>query len=385
MAQPGTEIVARASVSIREADVPGQLIRALGSAPFALVLLFMSPGADLSGIAGAVAKAWPSTPVTGCTTAGEITGAGYEEETVVAIGFSARHFAAETLLIPDLDGFSRNGAAADLLQARQRLKLSHPGFAHECALLLVDGLSVREDELAAALAGGAGNMPMVGGSAGDGTRFEETFILHDGKPLRHAAMLCVLRSDCPVRALNMDHLNPTGLRMVVTDADPAARIVRQINAEPAAQEYARLLGKDLARLDSFTFAAHPLALRMGPRHHVRAIQRMLPSGDLLFFSAIASGVVLSLTEPRDLVGHLDAELARLRLPAEPLAVLGFDCILRRIEAQEKQLTGKVSDVLRRHRVWGFSTYGEQVGPMHVNHTLTGCAFYPPGTDLGDEL
>ncbi|WP_226936744.1 FIST signal transduction protein [Pseudogemmobacter faecipullorum] len=380
----GDQIVARASVSVREADVAGQLTRALGPGPFALVLLLLSPEADLTGIAGAARSAWPMARVVGCTTAGEITGAGYEEETIVAIGFSSRHFLAETLLIPDLDRLSRNDIAADLLQIRQRLSSGQAALPYECGLLLVDGLSVREDELAAALAGGAGNMPLVGGSAGDGTRFERTFILHDGIAMRHAAVLCVLRSDCPVRALNMDHLHPTGVRMVVTDADPSARIVRQINGEPAAQEYARLLGRDLAMLDSFTFAAYPLALRIGARHHVRAIQRMLPSGELLFFSAIASGVVLSLTEAHDLVGHLSAGLERLRAPAEPVAVLAFDCILRRIEGREKQLTDKVSDVLRRHRVWGFSTYGEQIGPMHVNHTLTGCVFYPPGTRLEEE-
>jgi len=34
-------------------------------------------------------------------------------------------------------------------------------------------------------------------------------------------------------------------------------------------------------------------------------------------------------------------------------------------------------VLRRHNVRGFSTYGEQLGALHVNHTMTGVAFYPP--------
>jgi len=33
--------------------------------------------------------------------------------------------------------------------------------------------------------------------------------------------------------------------------------------------------------------------------------------------------------------------------------------------------------LRRHGVVGFSTYGEQLNAMHVNHTMTGVALYPP--------
>ena len=52
-------------------------------------------------------------------------------------------------------------------------------------------------------------------------------------------------------------------------------------------------------------------------------------------------------------------------------------MLRRIEAEEKQLFGKISDILRRHNVTGFSTYGEQIASAHVNQTITGVAIYPP--------
>ena len=86
-------------------------------------------------------------------------------------------------------------------------------------------------------------------------------------------------------------------------------MVRQINAEPAAQEYARLLGKDPAQLTTFTFAAHPVVVRIGGRHHVRAIQRVAENGDLVFFSAIDEGLVLTLAEPQDMAAHLDEALS----------------------------------------------------------------------------
>lgn len=372
--------IIHASASAHEPDVLDRIADQLGPGPFALVMLFISPEADLRHVARQAARL-PARHVVGCTTAGEISARGYEEGAVVATAFPDRHFAAETLLIPNLDRFSRTEAASAFLQARQALAQEFPHFPHEFSILLVDGLSTMEDRLTSALAAGAGTVPLIGGSAGDGTRFRDTFVLHHGQLLQNAAVLSVLRGTCPVRAVNMDHLEPTNRKMVVTEADPAARIVRRINGEPAAQEYARILGKDPAMLDHLTFAAHPLAVRVGARHHVRAIQQMLPSGDLLFFAAIDTGVVLTLTRPHNLAAHLDAELTRLAEPARPLAVLAFDCILRRIEARENQLTGAVSEILRHHRVHGFSTYGEQFGPMHVNHTLTGCVFYPPGTIL----
>lgn len=382
-AGPPQDYIARAAAPWDADDVTGALAAGLGPGPFALVMLFVSPRADVARIAAEAAARLPAAHVTGCTTAGEICDAGYAEGMVLALGFPARHFAAELLALTDLDRFSRTEAAAAFLDARQRLATDHAHLPHEFALLLVDGLSLREDDLASALAAGAGSVPLIGGSAGDGARFAETLVIHDGRVLRHAAVLSVLRSACPVRALNMDHLRPTPRRMVVTSADPAARIVRRLNDAPAAQEYARTLGMAPGLIDYVTFASHPLAVRLGGRYHVRAVQRVLPSGELLFFSAIDEGVVLALTEPQDLAAHLDRRLSELAAPAAPV-VLGFDCILRRIEAEQSQRAGAVSEVLRRHGVWGFSTYGEQFGPLHVNHTLTGCAIYPPGTRLPEQ-
>ena len=365
-------IVATASVPAQEGQAAAALARALGPGPFAVVILFASPLADIHRLAAEAD--FGGAPVIGCTTAGEISAEGYAEGEIVAVGLLAAHFAADPILIPDLRALSAADLIGGLIRARQGLARARPDWEHEFAFLMVDGLSIREDELASALASGLGPVPLFGGSAGDGTRFKETFILHRGQVLRNAAVVTMFRSDCRVRVFNLDHLTPTGQRMVVTEADPARRIVRRINAEPAAREYARLLGKDPAQLTTFTFAAHPVVVRIGGKHHVRAIQQVAENGDLVFFSAIDEGLVLSLAEPSDMVAHLEGELSAL---GQPEAILACDCILRRMEAQEKQKSGAVSALLRRFGVVGFSTYGEQLNAMHVNQTMTGVAIYPP--------
>lgn len=379
-AQPdaaGAALVARASVPV---DVPHPLRRleeSLGEGPFALVILFVSPEADLDALALRLPGRFGGAPVIGCSTAGEISAEGYTEGEIVAVALPAAHFAADLLPIPDLSVLEREALIGQLIRSRQALARQRSDWDGEFAFLMVDGLSVREDELAAALASGLGPVPLFGGSAGDGTRFGATYVLHEGQALQNAAVLALVRTDCRVRVFSLDHLVPTGARMVVTEADPARRIVRQINAEPAAQEYARLLGKDPAQLTTFTFAGHPVAVRIGGKHHVRAIREVGEDGDLVFFSAIDEGVVLTLAEPQDMVAHLAGQMAALSAGGRPAAILACDCILRRMEAQEKQKTGAVSAILREHRVVGFSTYGEQLNAMHVNQTMTGVAIYPP--------
>ncbi len=368
-------VLQRAEAAAWGADVVGELARGLGPGPFAEVLLFCSPRADLAAIAAQAGAVWPGVRIVGCTTAGEISGVGYAEGQVVAVGLPAAAFAVETVFVPDLSRIAREALVAELIRARARLAEARPGWAGEFAFVLVDGLSLREDELAATLATGLGPVPLFGGSAGDGLRFGATFVIADGRVWRDAAVVSFVRTSCGVKVFSLDHLVPSEVRMVVTDADPSARIVRQINAEPAALAYARLLGKDAGQLTTFTFAAHPVVVRLGGRHHVRSIQRMLPNGDLVFFSAIDEGLVLRLAEPMNMARHLETELDRL---GQPGAILACDCILRRIEAEEKQLYGELSRILQRHRVTGFSTYGEQFGALHVNQTMTGVALYPKG-------
>ena len=70
-------------------------------------------------------------------------------------------------------------------------------------------------------------------------------------------------------------------------------------------------------------------------------------------------------------------MTRLATPRKPDIILACDCILRRVEAEQKQMTTGLSRILSAFRVRGFSTYGEQINTMHVNQTLTGVAIYPP--------
>jgi hypothetical protein len=172
----------------------------------------------------------------------------------------------------------------------------------------------------------------------------------------------------------LDHFHPTEKKMVVTEADPARRRVMEINAERAAPAYAKMVGLDERDLNPMTFAAYPVVVRVGGEYHVRSIQQVEEDGSLRFYCGIDEGLVLTLANGDDIARNLDQALARLvaELGSVDL-ILGFDCILRRLEAEQKQKSLEVSQVLKRHGVIGFNTYGEQYRSMHVNQTFTGVA------------
>jgi hypothetical protein len=170
------------------------------------------------------------------------------------------------------------------------------------------------------------------------------------------------------------HFVPTETKLVITEADPEHRRVMEINGEPAAQAYADILGLQAQELNPTTFSNYPVILRIGGKDYVRSIQKVNEDGSLSFYCAIDNGLVLTLAQGVDIVENLKNQLSAIRqeIP-DPECIIGYDCILRRLEAQEKNLAGDLQRVLQKEKIFGFSTYGEQFNAIHVNQTLTGVA------------
>jgi len=150
--------------------------------------------------------------------------------------------------------------------------------------------------------------------------------------------------------------------------------VFELNAEPAAEEYARHIGVAVAALDHRVFAAHPLAVRIHDQYYVRAIQQVHDDLSLSFYCAVENGIVLTVMKPGPILPNLqtlvDGLQARL---GDLLLTIGCDCFLRRLELEDSDNLEQIGGFLRDQRVMGFNTYGEQFNGMHINQTFTGVA------------
>lgn len=371
-------IVRRASTMLTDTkNAVDDLVAQIGMEDMACVIVFVSPKFDLALLSGLMRKAYPDTPIVGCTTAGEIGETGYMEGTIVAVGLPRENFCISTTTITELSDLKYRAVASQVLELRRNVLHQEPEWSNEFAMLFVDGLSLKEDGLVSAIMPALGNTELFGGSAGDGMSFGKTWVMSGDKILSDAAVLILVRTRCPIQVFRFDNFVPTDIRMVVTEADPEKRIVKEINAEPAAREYARLVGKDPDQLSPFIFAAHPVVVRFGGQHHVRAIQQVDKTGHLQFFSEINEGMVLTVAQGQDIAQHLEHALSGLETGQKPASIIVCDCLLRRLDAEQQQAVGDVSKVLSNHGVVGFSTYGEQHNSMHVNQTFTGVAIYPP--------
>jgi hypothetical protein len=347
-----------------------------------LVVLFISPEYDRAAIEVAIAIEFAEVRVIGCTTAGEITAEGYKDGTISGISFDAAHFKARVALVPRLQNFKMEDGEHITSGVLEELGLSLPSTkstpSQTFAMLLVDGMSKQEELVVSSLNRFLDPIPLFGGSAGDGLDFGSTFVYADGRFHDDAAILAVFHTSCPFKVFKLDHFHATDRKMVVTEAEPNARLVREINGEAAAPAYARMVGLAAQELSPMIFAAYPVVVRIGGEYHVRSIQKVEADGSLRFYCGIEEGLVLTVAKGEDMAANLAANLTDVnRQLGDVQLILGFDCILRKLEAEQKQQTRAVSQVLQRHNVVGFSTYGEQFRSMHVNQTFTGVAIGRP--------
>jgi len=351
----------------------GELVDGLGAGPFPVVLLFSSPRYPPEDLVPRLARAIDA-PIAGCTSAGEIGPGGLVTGGAVAValpagGVTAQVFAAENARHLDLglfDGWREQlGGAAPSGAAA--------GRGGDLGLVLADGLCRREEHLVAALHDRFRPMRLVGASAGDDSRYEQTVVFAGDRVLPGGLVFVALElGGIPFRTFRLQDIRPLTEPLVITGARVEERQVVEIEGRPAAEVFAELAGgppegPDDARIRSFS-----LMVTIGGEEYIRSVRRVLDDGSLELHSAIDEGVVVRIGRSDDTTVGLRRLVESLERNAErPDLVLCFDCLHRRWELERQGRLDQASELLRALPVVGFTTYGEIVDSLHVNQTLTG--------------
>lgn len=342
------------------------------------VIFFCSSKYDLDKMGNALKNRF-SCPLIGCTTSGEITSTGYHEGSLVGVSLATEALKVHPRLISSLSQFSAEEAEAMASSIREGLSFSS-SFNKDLmfGFLLVDGLSMLEEQTISFIHSQFEGVSIVGGSAGDDLEFKTTKVYTDGRFISDAAVFALIETTLPFYTFKTQHFQPTEGKLVITEADPVNRCVMEINGEPAAQEYAEILGLKIDKLTPMVFSSHPVMLSIGGEYYVRSIQKVNEDESLSFYCAIDNGLVLTIAEGIGLVNNLESQLLEIKKQIPNLKlILGCDCILRRLEIQEKKIMDDVCEIMKDYNFVGFSTYGEQFNAVHVNQTLTGVAIGDP--------
>ncbi|QQO09386.1 FIST signal transduction protein [Breznakiella homolactica] len=242
-------------------------------------------------------------------------------------------------------------------------------------IIVFDGLCLGEEIIREFTMEKGLTIPMIGGAAADELEFKRTLVSLNEKMSGDGVAVMVMKMKIPFFFNHYVHYIPTNTSFLITRAEPAKRIVWEIDGKPAAPYYANILGlKGAEEIQHSHFAKNPLGVVIGETVYTRSPNAVIDGTGLQFYCYIEAGTKVHLLKQGDLLKNSRNALdeAREYLPDIQGALL-FNCILRYLEMQEYKTVDAFNDVFKPLSFIGFNTFGEELFTHH-NQTLTAVFF-----------
>ena len=155
----GTQSSVADSIVVAQAKTAGpreaaeEISRQLASLDLAMIIVFVSPYYDPAIFIEELTCRIPGTPIFGCTTAGELAPSGWEEDSVVAMGFIAADFIVAARPFPDLSAFRVDHGRSICSELHQDFtrRTEERDCGEAFGLLFIDGMCQREEALMSAI------------------------------------------------------------------------------------------------------------------------------------------------------------------------------------------------------------------------------------------
>ncbi len=316
----------------------------------------------------ALARAYPQSHLIGCSTAGEIFDTAITDDSLSVAVVRFERTELKT-------AFATVAASGDSFAAGQSLaaQLAAPNLRG--VLVLSDGHYVNGSALVAGLNAGLPNCVVVtGGLAGDGDRFERTWVLQDGEPRTGLVSAAGFYGD----HVRIGHGSKGGWdlfgieRRVTRSRD---NVLFELDGRPALALYKEYLGERASGLPA-TALLFPLSLRIGAEDEKLLVRTVLAVDEatqsMTFAGDIPEGALVQLMHAnfdRLIEGAGEAAMMTNAKTTAPLLSIAISCVGRRLvlgERTEEELEA-TRDVLPPHtRQIGFYSYGE-ISPYASGH------------------
>lgn len=341
-----------------------------------VVVFFCSHTHDGEAISKGLKAQHPEAEIVGCTTAGEFTERLSITGAVSAMAIPKGRVGKVAAALIEHGGDPRGAvrAAGDQFASRlgsPSLRELDPG--RWVGVVLIDGLHGSEEIVNEGLGEIAPLLNFVGGSAGDNLAFQSTRVFHNGASTDDGTVLLLMEMTHPFEVVKTCSFKPSGKTLTITEADEATRTVFAFDGKPAVEAYAEALGISPDEVDGSVFMRHPVGIMLEGQPWIRSPQQRVEGGGIKFYCSIIEGMEVALMESTDLVAETRRAIGEVsKQLSEVNGILGFNCILRRLEMDADDSHGAFTECFDAPTA-GFHTYGESwLG--HINQTLTAILF-----------
>jgi len=306
-----------------------------------------------------VADAYPNSRVLGCSTSGEILGTHLHDDSlaVAVVQFEQTPLHSASVSV---------GRTADSHEAGRSLARSLPCEGLRAVIVFSDGHDVNGSELVRGLHDVLPtDVVITGGLAGDGDRFQRTWVLRDGRPAqRHIQALGLYGDAVSVGHGSEGGWDVFGPERLVTESE--GNVLATLDGEPALGLYKKYLGDEAMGLPA-TALLYPLAVR--DEHDYVVVRTVLAVDEdkqtLTFAGDIPVG-----SRARFMMANLDrlvegagqsARKTSAMCNGQPVFALAVSCVGRRLvlgERAEEELEAVIDELPSGSAMVGFYSYGE---------------------------
>ncbi|MCT4543961.1 MAG: FIST C-terminal domain-containing protein [Vallitalea sp.] len=353
-----------------------EIIKKIVQEDICLVMFFASTTHDFKYVSKQLYNKFSDSEVIGTTTAGEICNEGFMDNGLLAISISSRKMKVKSIMIEDGDKHPilYKDKISDVMKNvglnPNSSNISNEGFG----IGLFNGVLCLEEKLLSVLYSVINDpeFKLVGGSAGDGLNFKNTFISYNGSVINNGCVVSFVKTDIPFCIKKENIFTQSGKTMTATKVDVRNRVIYELNGKPAATEYARVLGINEKDLDKH-FTINPLGRMIGDEIFIATPTQINPDKSITVYAQVLPYSIVEILEPIDPKTVLHETLSEVKEEIPNLKLLiSFNCLLRTLYFKEKKITDDLTNIFNEYvpLLCGFSSYGEQYGKFHMNETLT---------------
>jgi hypothetical protein len=307
-------------------------------------------------------RAFPLAAKVGCSSSGEIFGSGIFDQSLSVAIAQFQRADVKVFSYPINDAKESRGVG-------QKLGRDLAGKDLSAVFLLSDGLRVNGSELVHGISESVpGQTPVTGGLAGDGSRFKETWVIKDGKPVMgYVTALGLYGKSVRVGHGSKGGWDIFGPERVITKAE--GNVLYELDGKPALQIYKDYLGEKASELPASALL-FPLQIRASATDTKQLVRTILAVDEakqaMVFAGDVPQGHLAQLMRANmDRLIDGAANAAKVIPLHEKAGVdmltIAISCVGRRLvlgERTEEEVEATLDTLPKGAKQIGFYSYGE---------------------------
>lgn len=341
----------------------------------ALVIFLASTRYDFELATKEIKKCFPNSIVVGTTTSGEITKQGFIENSIVLTTFICNRTKVKAALIKDAVHFP----------ILEKEKISKA--AKECGISCED-VNSHKNAFAMTFINGNHNIEemvlslfyavikneqfqVVGGSAGDDLKFQETLVSLDGEITSTGAVIVFFKTPCAFKIVKENIYYPIGETLVLTDVDIEKRKIRKIDHGNPVDVLANKINVPKQVLGD-KLLEYPLGRVIGDERYICSLKGIDENGMLDSYINVMPNTKLEILKSKNVDETVENTCKEIQEEIKNVQFVFFiNCILRTLDLKNMQQCNTVIKTYEKYfpAFCGYSSYGEQFNQLCLNQTV----------------